>query len=251
MNRNIEGMKIPEITFKIQKNNQWQDLTTKEIFANKKVIIFCLPGAFTPTCSNSHLPRYDELAPVFKASGIDDIYCLSVNDTFVMNAWANTQKINHIKMIPDGNGDLSNAVGLLVDKSAIGFGKRSWRYSMLVNNGVIEKAFIEPDKAGDPYEVSDADTMLNYINPKAVIPPRATIITKEGCPHCARAKALLDKKGISYEELVIGKQLTAAAMKAMTKGTTVPQIFLNEEYIGGADQLEEYFAKKKDLASVN
>lgn len=121
---------------------------------------------------------------------------------------------------------------------------------MLVNNGVVEKAFIEPDKAGDPYEVSDADTMLNFINPKAIIPPKATIITKEGCPHCTRAKALLEKKGITYEELVIGKDLTAVAMRSMTKASTTPQIFLNEEYIGGADQLEEFFAKNKDLASV-
>jgi glutathione-dependent peroxiredoxin len=250
MNTNIEGKKIPEITFKTRSDNQWKDLTTKEIFENKKVIVFCLPGAFTPTCSTAHLPRYDELAPVFKANGIDDIYCLSVNDTFVMNAWASTQKIKDVKMIPDGNGDFSDAIGLLVDKAAIGFGKRSWRYSMLVNNGVVEKAFIEPDKAGDPYEVSDADTMLNFINPKAIIPPKATIITKEGCPHCTRAKALLEKKGITYEELVIGKDLTAVAMRSMTKASTTPQIFLNEEYIGGADQLEEFFAKNKDLASV-
>ena len=250
MNTNIEGKKIPEITFKTRSDNQWKDLTTKEIFENKKVIVFCLPGAFTPTCSTAHLPRYDELAPVFKANGIDDIYCLSVNDTFVMNAWASTQKNKDVKMIPDGNGDFSDAIGLLVDKAAIGFGKRSWRYSMLVNNGVVEKAFIEPDKAGDPYEVSDADTMLNFINPKAIIPPKATIITKEGCPHCTRAKALLEKKGITYEELVIGKDLTAVAMRSMTKASTTPQIFLNEEYIGGADQLEEFFAKNKDLASV-
>jgi glutathione-dependent peroxiredoxin len=243
MNTNIEGKKIPDITFKTQADNQWKDLTTKEIFANKKVIVFCLPGAFTPTCTSAHLPRYDELAPVFKANGIDEIYCLSVNDTFVMNAWAKTLATSNIKMIPDGNGELSEAIGLLVDKSAIGFGKRSWRYSMLVNNGVIEKAFIEPDKPGDPFEVSDADTMLNFINPKAEIPPRATIITKEGCPHCARAKALLLKKNIAYEELTLGKNLSAAAMRSMTKASTTPQIFLNEEYIGGADQLEAYFAK--------
>lgn len=242
MNTNIENKSIPDITFKIQKDNQWQDLTTKEIFANKKVIVFCLPGAFTPTCSSAHLPRYDELAGVFKTNGVDDIYCLSVNDTFVMNAWASTLKTSNIKMIPDGNGELSEALGMLVDKSAIGFGKRSWRYSMLVNNGVIEKAFIEPDKPGDPFEVSDADTMLNFINPKAEIPARATIITKEGCPHCARAKALLKKKGINYEELVIGKQLSVEAMRSMTKASSTPQIFLNETYIGGADQLEAHFA---------
>lgn len=250
MDTNIEGKKIPELRFKIQSDNQWKDLTTKEIFANKKVVVFCLPGAFTPTCTSAHLPRYDELTPVFKENGIDDVYCLSVNDTFVMNTWRDTLKAKNIKMIPDGNGDLSEALGMLVDKTAIGFGKRSWRYSMLVNNGVVEKAFIEPEKDGDPFEVSDADTMLNFINPKAQIPPRATIITKEGCPHCARAKALLNKKNIPFEELTIGKNLSAEAMRSMTKASSTPQIFLNEEYIGGADQLEEFFAKNKDLASV-
>jgi len=162
-----EGQKIPSVKFKVQEDNEWEAWSTDRLFANKKVIVFSLPGAFTPTCSSSHLPRYNELAPVFKTENIDAIYCISVNDTFVMNAWKKDQDADNIIFIPDGNGDFSEGMGMLVDKSAIGFGKRSWRYSMLVDDGVIEKMFIEPDVPGDPFEVSDADTLLNYINPEA------------------------------------------------------------------------------------
>ena len=122
--------------------------------------VFSLPGAYTPTCSSTHLPRYNELAPVFKQHGVDEIVCLSVNDAFVMNEWKAGQERDNITFLPDGNGDFSEGMGMLVDKRDLGFGKRSWRYSMLVRDGMIENVFIEPDKEGDPFEVSDADTML-------------------------------------------------------------------------------------------
>ena len=115
-------------------------------------------GAFTPTCSSSHLPRYNELAPVFKQYGVDDILVVSVNDTFVMNAWKEAEEAHNVKFIPDGNGTFTEGMGMLVGKDDLGFGKRSWRYSMLVKNGVVEKMFIEPNEPGDPFKVSDADT---------------------------------------------------------------------------------------------
>lgn len=149
--------------------------------------MFALPGAFTPTCSSTQLPRYNELAGVFADNGVDEIVCLSVNDAFVMNAWQQDQDADSITFIPDGNGEFSAGMGLLVDKNELGFGKRSWRYSMLVKDGLIKKMFIEPEKPGDPFEVSDADIMLNYINPTATQPQRITLFSKPGCDHCRRA----------------------------------------------------------------
>jgi peroxiredoxin len=169
--QSLEGKRVPDVTFKTRVNREWQAVTTDDVFKNKTVIVFALPGAFTPTCSSTHLPRYNELAGVFKANGVDRIVCLSVNDAFVMSAWQQEQEAPNITFLPDGNGEFTAGMGMLVDKSNLGFGKRSWRYSMLVKNGVIEKMFIEPAKEGDPFEVSDADTMLKYISPTAIAPP--------------------------------------------------------------------------------
>jgi glutaredoxin-like protein len=248
---NAEGKKIPEIKFKIQKDNQWAELSTKEMFDNKKVIVFGLPGAFTPTCTSAHLPRYEALYNTFKENGVDEVYCLSVNDTFVMNSWAENLDVRKVKMLPDGNGELSEAVGMLVDKSAIGFGKRSWRYAMIIENGEITKMFIEPEKAGDPFEVSDADNVLDFINPKAEKPQNIVMITKPGCPHCKRAKDMLHDQGMDFEELVVGKDLSLEAMYSLSQGNkTTPQIFIGEKLIGGADQLQEYLNSKKQPAMV-
>lgn len=137
-----EGQNIPQVTFPTRQNGNWVNLTTDELFKNKTVIVFSLPGAFTPTCSSSHLPRYNELLPVFKEHGVDEILCVSVNDTFVMNAWKQEQEAENITFIPDGNGEFTEGMGMLVDKSELGFGKRSWRYSMLVKNGVVEKCLL-------------------------------------------------------------------------------------------------------------
>ena len=143
--KNIEGQRVPEVTFRTRDGSQWKDVKTSEVFAGKKGVVFALPGAFTPTCSSAHVPRYNELLPAFKAKGVDSIVCLSVNDAFVMSEWAANQHAKDITFLPDGNGEFSEKMGMLVDKSAIGFGKRSWRYSMLVEDGTIKKMFIEPD----------------------------------------------------------------------------------------------------------
>ncbi|MBI1990870.1 MAG: glutathione peroxidase [Betaproteobacteria bacterium] len=243
--KSLEGKRVPNVTFRTRTNHQWRDVTTDEVFKGKTVVAFSLPGAYTPTCSSAHLPRYNELAGVFKANGVDEIVCLSVNDAFVMNEWKQDQEAENITLLPDGNGEFAAGMGLLVDKSSLGFGKRSWRYSMLVRNGVIEKMFIEPEKEGDPFEVSDADTMLKYINPKAVAPEPAVIFTKPGCPHCARAKALLESKGYSYSEISLGKHITSSTLRAVSSSGTWPQVFIGGKLIGNADNLEAYFDPRK------
>ena len=164
---------VPNVTFKTRRETdeapgfEWYDLTSVEIFADKRVIIFALPGAFTPTCSSTHLPGYEQEYDNFKALGIDEVYCLSVNDTFVMNSWMSSQEVKNVKPLPDGSGEFSRRLGFLVDKTNIGMGMRSWRYSMIVNNGVVEQMFVEEglgdNGTADPFEVSDAYTLLDYL----------------------------------------------------------------------------------------
>ncbi len=242
MLENREGLKVPSVTFKTRQNSEWTDISSADLFDNKRVVLFALPGAFTPTCSSSHLPRYNELYPVFRENGIDDIYCLSVNDTFVMNAWQDDQAANNISMIPDGNGDFSKGMGMLVDKRDLGFGDRSWRYAMIVDNGIIEKMFIEPEIEGDPFGVSDADTVLKHINPDAKPLPAVTLITRKGCPHCTRAKELLYAKGLPYEEVELNSEVTSRSLMALSGAQTTPQVFMDGKLIGGADDLEAYFS---------
>ncbi len=168
--------RVPYVVFKTRVRDEsvggpnpyrWQDLTTEDIFGGKKVVLFSLPGAFTPTCSSNHLPRYEELYDEFKAQGVDAVVCLSVNDAFVMFQWGKQVGAKNVFLLPDGNGEFSRKMGMLVDKSNLGFGMRSWRYSMLVDNSEIKKVFVESDFGDncpiDPFEVSDADTMLAYL----------------------------------------------------------------------------------------
>ena len=167
---------VPSVTFKTRVRNEalggpnpfeWKDLSSDEIFKGKNVVVFSLPGAFTPTCSTSHLPRYEELYADFKAQGVDAVVCVSVNDAFVMFQWGKSQNAKNVFLLPDGNGEFTRKMGMLVDKTNLGFGLRSWRYSMYVEDGEIKKLFAEPgfsdNCATDPFEVSDADTMLNYL----------------------------------------------------------------------------------------
>ena len=176
-------MKVPYTNFKTRINDtdavggctfiggEWKDCDTAEIFDSKKVVVFALPGAFTPTCSSQQVPGYEEKYDELKAQGIDEVYCLSVNDAFVMNAWARDEKIEKVKMLPDGSAVFTQGMGMLVNKDHLGFGMRSWRYSMLVDNGEVIKVFEEPGKNNrgeddDPFEVSDVDTMINYLKRK-------------------------------------------------------------------------------------
>jgi glutaredoxin-like protein len=221
------------------------NVTTQEVFDGRTVIVFSLPGAFTPTCSSSHVPRFDQLAPVFNAHGVDEIVCLSVNDAFVMNEWKVNQKARNIAFLPDGNGEFTRAMGMLVGKENLGFGMRSWRYSMLVRDGVIEKMFIEPEEPGDPYHVSDADTMLNYIAPQAPKPLDVTMLSRDGCPFCGKAKGLLRNAGIDFEELVLNRDFTDRTLRAVAAATSYPQVFVNGQFIGGADDLEVWLGGRQ------
>ncbi|MFD1008101.1 MULTISPECIES: glutathione peroxidase [Oceanisphaera] len=236
------GQAVPQVTFRTRQGEEWVDVSTNDIFKDKTVVVFSLPGAFTPTCSSTHLPRYNELAPVLAESGVDEIVCLSVNDTFVMNAWLADQEADHIHVLPDGNGEFTDGMGMLVDKQDLGFGKRSWRYSMLVKDGIIEKMFIEPNKPGDPFEVSDADTMLAYINPQALKPSAVTVFSKPGCPFCVRAKQALQDKKVSFQEVVLGRDINSTTLKAVSGRSTVPQIFIDGRHIGGSEELTAYLA---------
>lgn len=176
MKHPLIDMTVPEVTFKTRVRDdslggdnpfKWYDLTTEELFKGKKVAFFSLPGAFTPTCSSTHAPGYAAKAEEFKALGVDTIVCASVNDAFVMYQWAQKLGLKNIFMLPDGNGEFTRKMGMLVKKDNLGFGDRSWRYSMVVDNGTITKMFIEPgftdNGTTDPFEVSDADTMLAYL----------------------------------------------------------------------------------------
>ncbi len=236
----LVGQNVPAVVFHTRQGDAWVDVSTDDLFKGKKVVVFSLPGAFTPTCSSTHLPRYNELAKQFFARGIDSILCVSVNDTFVMNAWLADQEAENITVVPDGNGEFTRGMGMLVGKEGLGFGDRSWRYSMLVDDGKIEKMFIEPVKEGDPFEVSDADTMIKYIDPNWKDQDSITLFTKPGCPFCAKAKALLKEKGLSYEEIVLGKDATVTSVRAITGKTAVPQVFIGGKHIGGSDELAAY-----------
>ncbi|MGQ8364811.1 glutathione peroxidase [Glaciecola sp. 1036] len=237
-----EGQRVPEVSWPCRVGENWETKNSSDIFNGRKVIVFSLPGAFTPTCSSTHLPRYNQLAGVFKKLGIDEICCVSVNDTFVMNAWLADQESENITMIPDGNGDFTRGMGMLVGKQDLGFGERSWRYSMLVNDGVVEKMFIEPNKPGDPFEVSDADTMLAYLDPSVKAPEEVALFTKIGCPYCKKAKELLTANGYEFEEIQLGRDATLASLKAVSGRETVPQVFIGGKHIGGSDDLEAWLS---------
>ena len=170
------GRKLPDVTFKTRVRDEsvggpnpyrWQDMSTQDYFAGKRVVVFSLPGAFTPTCSTYQLPGFEKGFHDFKNHGIQDIYCMSVNDSFVMNAWAKQQELENVKVIPDGSGQFTRLMGMLVDKDNLGFGARSWRYAMIVNDGVIEAWFEEPgreDNCGsDPYGESSPENVLNWL----------------------------------------------------------------------------------------
>ena len=167
---------VPNIVFKTRVRDEsiegdnpfrWQDVTSEEIFANKKVVLFALPGAFTPTCSSTHLPGFEAKHQMLKELGVDDVYCLSVNDAFTMYQWGKSLGAEKVKLLPDGNAEFTSQMNMLVKKNNLGFGDRSWPHSMLVDNGEIKKIFVEKGKEdnceSDPFECSDVDTMINYL----------------------------------------------------------------------------------------
>ena len=167
---------VPNVIFKTRIRDEsaggdnpfrWLDVSTDDVFKGKNIILFSLPGAFTPTCSSTHLPGFEAKYNELKSMGIDEVYCLSVNDAFTMFQWSKHLDVKNVKMLPDGNGDFTRLMGMLVKKENLGFGSRSWRYSMHVVNGEIKKVFSEAGKMDDcpddPFECSDVETMMQYL----------------------------------------------------------------------------------------
>jgi len=241
----MEGRKIPQVSFKLRRGAEWAEVTTGDLFSGRTVVVFSLPGAFTPTCSSSHVPRYQQLAPALRSAGVDDIVCVSVNDAFVMNEWRDSQGADRVTFIPDGTGEFTRQMGMLVNRDDLGFGMRSWRYSMLVRDGVIEKMFVEPDEPGDPFRVSDADTMLRYLDPRAAPPPSIALLTRPGCSHCVRARQALREYGLEFEELVLNRNYRQAALLALAGSSSVPQVFIDGRRIGGADELSAWLGQRR------
>jgi glutaredoxin-like protein len=238
-----EGTSVPTTTFKVLRDGQVQSVESADFFKGRRVILFALPGAYTPTCSTGHVPRFVELAPELRKHGIDDVICLSVNDPFVMAAWQRDQNAGSITFLPDGDGAFTNAMGMLVDKTAAGLGKRSWRYSMVVNDGHIEKMFVEPDEPGDPFGVSDGDTALRYVDPSRKM-GNVTMFARHGCPFCERAKTLLTERGIPFETIYLGEGITMSSVRAVSGAAKVPQVFIEGKLIGGSDALQAFLGKK-------
>lgn len=173
------GKKVPDVTFRTRVRDEsvgganpfrWQDMTSADYFKGKRVILFSLPGAFTPTCSTFQLPDFEKMYPEFKAEGIDEIYCISVNDAFVMNAWGKSQNLDNVKLIPDGSGEFTRKMGMLVHKDNLGFGMRSWRYAAIINDGLVEQWFEEEGYSdncdSDPYGVSSPQNIMEKLKAK-------------------------------------------------------------------------------------
>jgi glutaredoxin-like protein len=234
------GSQVPGVELAELRDGNVKRVSSAELFGGRRIVLFALPGAFTPTCSTAHVPGYVARLKDFRQAGIDDVVCLSVNDPYVMDAWQRSEKAEGVRFVADPYGEFTQAMGMSVDHRDASLGTRSWRYSMLVDNGKIEAMFIEPDVPGDPFEVSDADTMFTHLRPGQKSTGIAFMLARQGCPHCARAKDLLTRRGIPFEAIYLGDELTMQGVKAASGAATVPQVFIEGRHIGGADQLADY-----------
>ena len=210
MLQNREGKRVPEVTFRTREDGQWKNVTTDELFEGKTVVVFSLPGAFTPTCSSTHLPRYNELAPgVLRERRRRDRLRVGQRRVRDERVGEGPGRRRTSPLIPDGNGEFTAGMGMLVDKTDLGFGKRSWRYSMLVKDGVIEKMFIEPEKEGDPFEVSDADTMLALHRPEGEGAGARSRSSRAKAARSARARRRCSTElGYEYDEVPLRTGIT-------------------------------------------
>ncbi len=235
------GSRIPDVELAELIDAKVVRLRSVDLFKGRRVALFALPGAFTPTCSSEHVPGYVRSLRHLQDAGVAEVICLSVNDPYVMEAWQRAEKAQSLRFIADPYGEFTTAMGMSIDNRDASLGKRSWRYSMLIDDGVIEAMFIERDVPGDPFEVSGAETMLKYLRPDFQPPRPAFILARHGCPHCARAKQLLKDKGIPFEAVYLGDDFSMQGVRAASGAATVPQVFIGGALIGGADQLEKYF----------
>jgi peroxiredoxin/glutaredoxin len=234
-----EGERVPEVELAEMHDGKARRITSRDLFRGRRVILFALPGAFTPTCSTAHVPGYVALLKEFRDAGIDDVVCLSVNDPFVMEAWQRSEKAQGVHFVADPFAEFTQSMGMQIDHRDALLGMRSWRYSMLVNDGKIEKMFIEPDVPGDPFEVSDADTMMKYLRPNRTTLGPVLMLARHGCPYCAQARKLLEDHGVSFDAVYLGEELTMQGVKAASGAATVPQVFIDGKLVGGSDKLAE------------
>jgi glutathione-dependent peroxiredoxin len=239
-----EGERVPDVELAEMEDGKARKITTRDLFGGRRVIVFALPGAFTPTCSTAHVPGYVAQLKEFRDAGIDDIVCLSVNDPFVMEAWQRSEKAQGIHFVADPFGEFTNAMGMSIDHRDAWLGTRSWRYSMMVNDGKIEKMFIEPDVPGDPFEVSDADTMLTYLRPNRKSVGPVLMLARHGCPYCAKAQSLLEEHGVQFDAVYLGDELSMQGVKAAAGEAKVPQVFVDGKLIGGSDKLADFLSAR-------
>lgn len=249
-----EGQPIPNTNLATLTEGVIKSHETKELFGKGRHIIFALPGAFTPTCSATHLPNYEHYSyTFFRRFGVSSVSCISVNDPFVMSVWAEEQKSYNVSLYSDGNAEFAKAMGMDVDDSHLYFGTRSWRYSMLVEDGIIKKMFIEPEKPGDPFEVSDAKTMFDYLQENykeetkanhVVEPKKLLIIAGKTCSVCHELFNEMwryEHLGLDdYEIVYVGEEISQLALAAIAQPPTTPQIFVDGLHIGGYDQFNVY-----------
>jgi glutaredoxin-like protein len=238
-----EGEQVPQTDLAEMQDGKARRVSAKELFGGRRVVLFALPGAFTPTCSTAHVPGYVARLKSFQDAGIDDVICLSVNDPFVMEAWQRSEKAQGVHFVADPFGEFTQGMGMGVDHRDALLGTRSWRYSMLVDDGRIEKMFIEPDVPGDPFEVSDADTMMKHLRPNQKEMGPVLVLARHGCPYCAKAKQMLDERGITFDAVYLGDELSMMGVKAAAGAATVPQVFVDGKLIGGSEHLEAFLAQ--------
>jgi glutathione-dependent peroxiredoxin len=240
MRASMEGERVPEADLAEMKDGSARTVKSRDLFAGRRVVVFALPGAFTPTCSTAHVPGYVALLAELKAAGVADVICLSVNDPYVMQAWQHSEKAHGIHFVADPFAEFTTAMGMSVDHRESLLGNRSWRYSMLVEDGTVRKMFVEPEEGGDPFKVSDAETMLRFLQPDRKSLGPVLVLARHGCPHCQRAKALLAAHHISFDAVHLGEELTMQGVKAISGGITVPQVFVNGQLVGGSEELARF-----------
>jgi len=215
MRASKEGQRVPTVPLAEMKGGIVRDLSSDEIFGDRRVILFALPGAFTPTCSTAHVPGYVALVNELKAAGIDDVVCLSVNDPFVMQAWQESEKAQGIHFVADPFAEFTTAMGMAVDH-----------------------------RLDDPFEVSDAETMLRYLRPERQTLGPVLVLARHGCPSCDRAKQMLKERDIPFDSVYLGEELTMRGIKAASGASTVPQVFIAGKLVGGSDQLAQFLQNR-------
>jgi len=234
----LAGRPFPDVTLRLA-DPPHEKIGSRAFVAGERVALIGLPGAFTPTCTGLHVPRFEELADDLADAGVERILCTAVNDAFVMDAWRRALGTTRIEYAGDGNGDLHRELGLLRDMREDGMGERARRYTMLIRDGTIERAWIEPDEEGDPFEVTTADVMLQYLRPEAH-PLDVMVFTRPDCAWSRRALQALDAAHIPYRTAEVGPR----GLRGVAGSQTTPQVFVGGQHIGGCEDLEAWLRKR-------